>query len=68
MRLVGTAYGWGIGLMDGIHHDINACDEPKDQWTPTKLVGENLKSSKVLHISCGAQHCVLVVSNEQETE
>jgi len=64
----GTAYGWGIGLMDGIHHDINACDEPKDQWTPTKLVGENLKSSKVLHISCGAQHCVLVVSNEQETE
>ncbi|CAI8024748.1 Regulator of chromosome condensation [Geodia barretti] len=57
----GEVYSWGMGtnLQLGMSDD-------EDVWTPQKVTGKKIENRKVLSVSVGGQHTVLLVSGDGE--
>ena len=57
----GEVYSWGMGtnLQLGMSDD-------EDVWTPQKVTGKKMENRKVLSVSVGGQHTVLLVSGDGE--
>ena len=51
----GDCYSWGMGTNGQL-----GTGEEDDVWTPTKMEGKQLKGKKVLTVSSGGQHTVLI--------
>ena len=57
----GVAYGWGFG-------STQSAEEGEGEWIPTAIIGECLEGRKVLNISAGAEHIVLLASLKDAEE
>ena len=51
----GECYSWGMGTNGQL-----GTGEEEDVWTPHKMEGKQLKGKKVLTVSSGGQHTVLI--------
>ena len=54
----GDCLAWGFGANGQL-----GTGEEEDVWTPLKMVGKHLKDKKVLVVSSGGQHTVIIAKD-----
>ena len=54
----GDCLAWGFGANGQL-----GTGEEEDLWTPLKMVGKHLKDKKVLVVSSGGQHTVIIAKD-----
>ena len=55
----GECYSWGMGTNGQLGHE-----DEEDAWEPGKMLGKQLDSKKVMAISGGGQHTVLIAQED----
>lgn len=55
----GECYSWGMGTNGQLGHE-----DDEDAWEPGKMLGKQLDSKKVMAISGGGQHTVLIAQED----
>ncbi|KPP56787.1 hypothetical protein Z043_125560 [Scleropages formosus] len=58
----GSAYAWGMGTNLQL-----GTGEEDDEWSPVEMTGKQLQNRKVLSVSSGGQHTVLLVKDYQDS-
>lgn len=60
--VAGRAFAWGMGT----NYQLGTGEED-DVWSPVEMTGKQLENRRVLAVSSGGQHTVLLVSDKEQS-
>lgn len=60
--VAGRAFAWGMGT----NYQLGTGEED-DVWSPVEMKGKQLENRRVLAVSSGGQHTVLLVSEKEQS-
>lgn len=60
--VAGRVFAWGMGT----NYQLGTGEED-DVWSPVEMTGKQLENRRVLAVSSGGQHTVLLVSDKEQS-